>query len=53
MNAATRKSLRSTTTASDPSLGNRCLDGTYTDDIGTLNYKLYLSSALRERRRCS
>lgn len=34
---------------SDPSLGNRSLDGSYTDDIGTLKYELYLSSALRKR----
>jgi len=33
----------------DPSLGNLSLDGMYTDGIGTLKYKLYLSSALRER----
>ena len=35
--------------SSDPSLGNRSLDGMYTDGIGTLKYTLYLSSALRER----
>ena len=34
---------------SDPSLGNRNLDGMYTDDIGSLKYKLFLSCALRER----
>ena len=32
-----------------PTPGNRSLDGTYSDDIGTLKYKLYLSAALRDR----
>ena len=32
-----------------PSPADRSLDGTYTDDIGTLKYKLYLSSKLRQR----
>lgn len=32
-----------------PSLGNRSLDGIYTDEIGTRKYKLYLSCALRKR----
>lgn len=33
----------------DPAPGNRSLDGTYTDEFGTLQYKLYLSAALRDR----
>ncbi|WP_088280995.1 PHB depolymerase family esterase [Ideonella sp. A 288] len=32
----------------DLSPGSRSLDGVYTDDIGSLSYKLFLSSALRE-----
>ena len=34
---------------SDLTSGIRRLEGVYTDGVGTLNYKLFLSSALRER----